>query len=342
MKFVSTFVEGAPRLRHCHHLASDHSARPNQHPKGARRLAPLFRNRLRLAIRFPPQLAGRALPGGDVVGLMGFGYLIPTLLAVEDCSTWQRRPRHSPDRAQVSIGAFLLGTLIGFSAATIDTSDVQRTSRSRSEPDPTRSPNDTNHGWAVAIVTCTQPSASRRHHHRCRTGLPAWWERAHGSGSRERPGRREVRDCLRCRRFTTLRIRGVLLLRGTFRSARRPLRQYRPIMTTAVGRSSQTASSSWFPFPLSAPYSRRGGRQPARRRCRRCSCDCRDRARVGSGAIRPCRNFGSSRACRSQAKDVAQGRGIVVSLRRATDNHVTAQMSRARMSPRMDSLLTAS
>lgn len=87
--------------------------------EGPRRLVLFFG--IDYALRFVfAALVGRGLPGADVVGLMGFGYLLPTLIAVK-ISQRGNAPLVLLPTAQVSIGAFALGTLIGFSAAMVDT-----------------------------------------------------------------------------------------------------------------------------------------------------------------------------------------------------------------------------
>lgn len=106
--------------------------------EGPRRLVLFFG--IDYALRFLfALLVGRVLPGGDVVGLMGFGYLLPTLLAVKIAQRGNA-PLVLLPTAQVSIGAFALGTLIGFSAAMVDTGpSAARTSVARSIG---RAPND--------------------------------------------------------------------------------------------------------------------------------------------------------------------------------------------------------
>ncbi|MBI2392469.1 MAG: poly-gamma-glutamate biosynthesis protein PgsC/CapC [Deltaproteobacteria bacterium] len=87
--------------------------------EGPRRLVLFFS--IDYAARFVfASIVGRSLPGADVVGLMGFGYLLPTLLAVKIAQRGSA-PLVLLPTAQVSVGAFALGTLIGFSAAMVDT-----------------------------------------------------------------------------------------------------------------------------------------------------------------------------------------------------------------------------
>lgn len=87
--------------------------------EGPRRLVLFFS--IDYAVRFVfAVVVGRSLPGADVVGLMGFGYLLPTLLAVKIAQRGSA-PLVLLPTAQVSVGAFALGTLIGFSAAMVDT-----------------------------------------------------------------------------------------------------------------------------------------------------------------------------------------------------------------------------
>jgi hypothetical protein len=87
--------------------------------EGPRRLVLFFS--IDYAMRFAfAGLVGRSLPGGDVVGLMGFGYLLPTLLAVKIAQRGSA-PLVLLPTAHVGVSAFALGTLIGFSAAVVDT-----------------------------------------------------------------------------------------------------------------------------------------------------------------------------------------------------------------------------
>lgn len=118
VKFGATFVEAlvivavATAL-----LKTTRLGRANV--EGPRRLVLFFS--IDYAMRFAfAAVVGKGLPGADVVGLMGFGYLLPTLLAVKIAQRGNA-PLVLLPTAQVSIGAFALGTLIGFSAAMVDT-----------------------------------------------------------------------------------------------------------------------------------------------------------------------------------------------------------------------------
>jgi len=106
--------------------------------EGPRRLVLFFG--IDYAMRFAfATVVGRGLPGADVVGLMGFGYLLPTLLAVKIAQRGNA-PLVLLPTAQVSVGAFALGTLIGFSAAMVDTApSAARAPIARPIP---RAPND--------------------------------------------------------------------------------------------------------------------------------------------------------------------------------------------------------
>jgi hypothetical protein len=64
-------------------------------------------------------IVGRSLPSADVVDLMGFGYLLPTLLAVKVSQKGLASLVVLPAMA-VSIVAFGVGTLVGFAAAAVD------------------------------------------------------------------------------------------------------------------------------------------------------------------------------------------------------------------------------
>jgi hypothetical protein len=118
MKFGATFVEAivivivATAI-----LKTTRLGRANV--EGPRRLVLFFG--IDYALRFVfAAMVGKGLPGADVVGLMGFGYLLPTLIAVKIAQRGNA-PLVLLPTAQVSIGAFALGTLIGFSAAMVDT-----------------------------------------------------------------------------------------------------------------------------------------------------------------------------------------------------------------------------
>lgn len=64
-------------------------------------------------------IVGRTLPSADVVDLMGFGYLLPTLLAVKVSQKGIASLVVLPAIA-VSVIAFGVGTLMGFAAAAVD------------------------------------------------------------------------------------------------------------------------------------------------------------------------------------------------------------------------------
>lgn len=62
---------------------------------------------------------GKSLPGGDIVAFMGFGYLLPTLLAVK-ISQKSSAPLVLLPTLKISILGFLLGSLIGFAGHLYD------------------------------------------------------------------------------------------------------------------------------------------------------------------------------------------------------------------------------
>jgi len=121
--------------------------------EGPRRLVLFFS--IDYAMRFAfAAVVGKTLPGADVVGLMGFGYLLPTLLAVKIAQRGNA-PLVLLPTAQVSIGAFALGTLIGFSAAMVDTApSAARAAIVRAIP---RAPNDPEAAalWIAALARST-------------------------------------------------------------------------------------------------------------------------------------------------------------------------------------------
>ena len=72
------------------------------------------------ALRFAWAAAmGPRLPGGDIVAFMGFGYLLPTLLAVK-ISQLDSAPLVLLPTLKVSVLGFVLGSLIGFGAHLTD------------------------------------------------------------------------------------------------------------------------------------------------------------------------------------------------------------------------------
>jgi hypothetical protein len=86
--------------------------------EGPRRLTLYFAFDYLLRFAFAWVL-GKKLPGSNVVGLMGFGYLLPTLLAVK---MFQRRSVAVVmlPAAIVGVAAFALGTGVGFAATLLD------------------------------------------------------------------------------------------------------------------------------------------------------------------------------------------------------------------------------
>jgi hypothetical protein len=112
-------------------------------------------------------IVGRQLPGGDIVELMGFGYLLPTLLAVKISEKSSVALVLLP-AAKVSGAAFALGTLVGFGANVLDRSEA----RARAEAiaasaavPMARGPHAPgNAAWwvsALALASAPQPEARR-------------------------------------------------------------------------------------------------------------------------------------------------------------------------------------
>jgi len=95
--------------------------------EGARRPVLFFTIDYALRLAFAWVL-GRSLPGSDVIDLMGFGYLLPTLLAVKASQKQLTSLVVLPAMA-VAGGAFVLGTSVGFAARAFDPA-----------PDTTRAP----------------------------------------------------------------------------------------------------------------------------------------------------------------------------------------------------------
>lgn len=149
LKFGATFAE-ALIIVAVASLAIKHTRLGRANIEGPRRIVLFFC--FDYAMRFVfAATVGRTLPGGDVVGLMGFGYLLPTLLAVKIAQR-QSAPLVLLPTAQVSVGAFILGTLIGFSASAIDaSSSIARSKVTRALP---KAPNDPEAAalWAGALA----------------------------------------------------------------------------------------------------------------------------------------------------------------------------------------------
>ncbi|MGZ3475764.1 MAG: poly-gamma-glutamate biosynthesis protein PgsC/CapC [Polyangiales bacterium] len=148
-KFGATFIEAIVVVTVAT-MAIRHTRLGRANIEGPRRVVLFFC--IDYAMRFLfAATVGRTLPGGDVVGLMGFGYLLPTLLAVKIAQR-QSAPLVLLPTAQVSVGAFILGTLIGFSASAIDpSSSIARSKVSRALP---KAPNDPESAalWAGALA----------------------------------------------------------------------------------------------------------------------------------------------------------------------------------------------
>src|SRR5205814_2145847 len=96
--------------------------------EGPRRTVLFFAVDYALRFVFAFVVGGR-LASGDIVGLMGFGYLLPTLLAVKMAQKSSVALVLLP-AAKVSAAAFAVGTLVGFGATLFDrrteTRDVLR------------------------------------------------------------------------------------------------------------------------------------------------------------------------------------------------------------------------
>lgn len=90
------------------------------------------------ALRFGWAAAmGKSLPGGDIVAFMGFGYLLPSLLAVK-ISQKSSAPLVLLPTLKVSVLGFMVGSLIGFAAHMLDrtaqASDAPLSTRLMSRP----------------------------------------------------------------------------------------------------------------------------------------------------------------------------------------------------------------
>jgi hypothetical protein len=88
--------------------------------EGQRRLVLFFTVDYALRFAFAGILGSR-MPGGDIVSFMGFGYLLPTLLAVK-VSQKASAPLVLLPAAKVTAAGFLLGSFVGFGAQLVDRS----------------------------------------------------------------------------------------------------------------------------------------------------------------------------------------------------------------------------
>lgn len=150
-KFLATFVEALVIYGMAKALLG-YTRVGRANIEGPRRIVLFFS--LDYALRFVfAATVGRTLPGGDVVGLMGFGYLLPTLLAVKIAQK-ESSPLVLLPTAQVSVGAFALATLVGFSASVIDSPPPARAAVTRTLP---KAPSDPEAAalWAGALARST-------------------------------------------------------------------------------------------------------------------------------------------------------------------------------------------
>jgi hypothetical protein len=108
--------------------------------EGPRRTVLFFTVDYGLRFAFAAAL-GRSLPGGDIVAFIGFGYLLPTLLAVK-ISQRASVPLVLLPTLKVSVLGFVVGTLLGFVAKEIEraTGVAQAMPQVRALPAPPRDP----------------------------------------------------------------------------------------------------------------------------------------------------------------------------------------------------------
>ena len=103
---------------------------------------------------------GRTLPGGDIVAFMGFGYLLPTLLAVKMAQKGSA-PLVLLPTLKVSALGFAVGTLIGFGATRLDPAREASASAPPATSEPPRDPAAAAL-WAsvLALETAPEPDES--------------------------------------------------------------------------------------------------------------------------------------------------------------------------------------
>jgi hypothetical protein len=120
IKFAATFVEALALIVLASLVLRTLRATPlaQVNVEGPRRVVLFFT--IDYALRFTfATVAARALSGNDVVEMMGFGYLLPTLLAVK-ASQHGSAARVLLPALEVSSAGFVVGSLLGFSASRFD------------------------------------------------------------------------------------------------------------------------------------------------------------------------------------------------------------------------------
>ncbi len=293
--------------------------------EGPRRLVLFFS--IDYAMRFGfAAVVGRGLPGADVVGLMGFGYLLPTLLAVKIAQRGNA-PLVLLPTAQVSIGAFALGTLIGFSAAMVDTApSAARSSVARPVG---RAPHDPESAalWTSALAR-TAPHEGKGPTPMSGDEVAKLVDRALAEtdlAKLDNTGHLEVQRL----------DRGVLLLRERFHDLED--RWGDPaVLVTASGRASGRRVVLLIDQPVSAPETAAlAGRLVAEGRA--------DAAVIAGVAAESETHFG--RAARETARALAAhgtDAGVVIALRRSADGDGRVTLGTASLAAaRIDSMIMA-
>jgi hypothetical protein len=219
--------------------------------EGPRRLVLFFG--VDYALRFAfAALAGRwveAVHGGDVVAFMGFGYLLPTLIAVKIAQRGSATMVLLPT-AHVAVTGFVLGTLIGFSATLLDASTPQaRAAVARTMPPP---PDDTVVAalWTAALARpaprgdrSVAPTPARE---LTRVVDAALTDGPTPSPRMARPSR--PNDPLEARWLDG----SVLLVRERFEALDERFGEP-AVLTTRTGRAAATRIVAWVPTPLATP-----------------------------------------------------------------------------------------
>ena len=327
LKFVATFVEalllvGVVTVM----LRATPLGRANI--EGPRKLVLFFV--VDYAMRFAfAGIAGHQLSGGDVVGVMGFGYLLPTLLAVKIAQKGNPALVLLPT-AQVAVTAFVLGTLIGFSAMMLDADTPSaRAAITRGQP---RGPSEPISAalWASALAraaprTGGAPIGPERYAAVADSLLGAPRE---GSGADTIDGA----DHLQPQRLDG----GVLMLRESFDQLQD--RWGDPVvLTTSAGRSAGRRMVVLSPTPLAAPEAGALGGSLL-------VAGTIDGVVIAGieGGDRQLNPFESTaRKVARALADRGADAGVVIAIVRGTADHPVATISsRAASAPRLETLLT--
>ena len=295
--------------------------------EGPRKLVLFFTIDYVLRFAFAAVL-GRQMTGFDVVGLMGFGYLLPTLLAVKIAQKGNAALVTLPT-IQVSIGAFVLGTLIGFCAAMVDTdTHTARAAVARTLPTAPTDPQLASI-WAAGLAR----KEPREDAGALATKGEALASLVDDLLVKDDPTRAASMH------FGVQRLeKGVLLVRESFEQLGDRFGDP-TVLTTVAGRTAQKRIIAFVPRPVSSPEMA----ALAGKLLMDGAIDGVVIAGVEEGDRgTPFDKSGidTARALADRRTSGAGEPGVVVALRRATGNEATATVASSAKSPRLDALLT--